>query len=280
MTAGRSASVFGRTSTVIRLRPLCPLRGIGSPTIACHHRPRPPLCRAVTGYGRIGTFAGFSDLARSALLRARGRQLPGVLDGHKAEWEAEVRDPMRALLAGLEDEFGPAKLFRPNRDIRFSKDKTPYKTHQGAFVAHGTVGVGCYVQVDAEGLLAGGGWRAHEPSTSSATGRRWSATRPGRELAAADGGARGRRLLPRGRPDEDPAARRAADHPRLELLRCRSLMVFRRFGAPDWLATPRALDEVRDAWREVRRPVVPSGCTGTSLVRLGQSCGGTVGGRA
>jgi hypothetical protein len=43
-----------------------------------------------------------------------------------------------------------------------------------------------------------------------------------------------------------------ADHPRLELLRCRSLMVFRRYGAPDWLATRRALQEVRTAWREVR----------------------------
>ena len=43
-----------------------------------------------------------------------------------------------------------------------------------------------------------------------------------------------------------------ADHPRLELMRARSLMVFRRFGAPDWLATPQAADEVRGAWREVR----------------------------
>jgi uncharacterized protein (DUF2461 family) len=43
-----------------------------------------------------------------------------------------------------------------------------------------------------------------------------------------------------------------ADHPRLDLLRCRSLMVFRQYGAPDWLATPHALEEVRDAWRAVR----------------------------
>ena len=33
------------------------------------------------------------------------------------------------LLAELEDEFGTASLFRPYRDVRFSKDKTPYKTH-------------------------------------------------------------------------------------------------------------------------------------------------------
>ena len=43
-----------------------------------------------------------------------------------------------------------------------------------------------------------------------------------------------------------------ADHPRLDLLRCRSLMVSRRFGAPDWLADAAALERVRGTWREVR----------------------------
>ena len=43
-----------------------------------------------------------------------------------------------------------------------------------------------------------------------------------------------------------------ADHPRLDLLRCRSLMVSRRFGAPDWLADAAALEQVRGTWREVR----------------------------
>ena len=46
---------------------------------------------------------------------------------------------MLALVAALEPEFAtsgqPVKVFRPHRDVRFAKDKTPYKTHQGAFVA-------------------------------------------------------------------------------------------------------------------------------------------------
>ena len=41
---------------------------------------------------------------------------------------------MTALCAALGPEFGEAKIFRPYRDVRFAKDKTPYKTHQGAFV--------------------------------------------------------------------------------------------------------------------------------------------------
>ena len=66
----------------------------------------------------------------------------------------------------LEDEFGPARLFRPNRDIRFSHDKSPYKTHQGAFVGVAT-GVGYYVQVSGDGLAVGGGFRAHSPAETA-----------------------------------------------------------------------------------------------------------------
>ncbi len=55
-------------------------------------------------------------------------------EAHKHVYESAVRDPMLALTAFLAEEFGTAKVFRPYRDVRFAKDKTPYKTHQGAFV--------------------------------------------------------------------------------------------------------------------------------------------------
>jgi len=44
----------------------------------------------------------------------------------------------------------------------------------------------------------------------------------------------------------------AVDHPRIEMLRHKELMVLRDFGAPPWLHTRRALTEVRDTWRAVR----------------------------
>ena len=53
---------------------------------------------------------------------------------HKADYDAHVRAPLLALLDELAPEFGTAKVFRPYRDVRFSNDKTPYKTHQGAVV--------------------------------------------------------------------------------------------------------------------------------------------------
>ncbi|BAS10419.1 conserved hypothetical protein [Arthrobacter sp. Hiyo4] len=71
---------------------------------------------------------------------------------HKDSYNTLVRDPVTALLAELEPRFGPGKVFRPNRDIRFSQDKSPYKTDQGAY-ASSQEGVGYYVQVSDEGLL-------------------------------------------------------------------------------------------------------------------------------
>ena len=54
---------------------------------------------------------------------------------HKHVYEESVKAPMVALCDARRKEFGDAKVFRPYRDVRFAKDKTPYKTHQGAFVA-------------------------------------------------------------------------------------------------------------------------------------------------
>ncbi len=82
--------------------------------------------------------------------------------GHKNSYNILVRDPVTALLAELEPRFGPGKIFRPNRDIRFSQDKSPYKTAQGAF-ASAQEGVGYYLQVSADGLLVGGGYHSHTP---------------------------------------------------------------------------------------------------------------------
>ncbi|HNO15964.1 MAG TPA: DUF2461 family protein, partial [Actinomycetota bacterium] len=44
---------------------------------------------------------------------------------HKSEYEQSVRQPLQDLADILAPEFGPAHLYRPYRDVRFSKDKTP-----------------------------------------------------------------------------------------------------------------------------------------------------------
>src|SRR3984885_8407573 len=77
---------------------------------------------------------------------------------HKAIYTGKVLAPMEELLEDLAPEFGEPKIFRPYRDIRFSHDKTPYKTHIGA-----TLGGSCYVALSGEGLAAGAGRWHLEP---------------------------------------------------------------------------------------------------------------------
>ena len=80
---------------------------------------------------------------------------------HKHVYDEAVKAPMQALMAALTPEFAPdgqtAKIFRPYRDVRFAKDKTPYKTHQGAYVAVAP-STGWYVQVSAAGVRTGAGF--------------------------------------------------------------------------------------------------------------------------
>ncbi len=78
-------------------------------------------------------------------------------EANRAVWKDAVEAPMKALVAELQPEFGPAKVFRPYRDVRFAKDKTPYKTHQGAYVGAGP-STGWYVEISARGTRVGGGF--------------------------------------------------------------------------------------------------------------------------
>lgn len=170
---------------------------------------------------------------------------------NKDRWAASVREPLEALLDALEDEFGPAQLFRPNRDVRFSADKSPYKNHQGA-LATTVPGMGCYVQVSAEGLMTGGGFYATGPDQVGRLRAAVDAPRSGQDLqsvvdalVAAGFELAGDRVAtrPRGVP---------ADHPRLELMRFKNLIAKRSHGSPAWLSTPEVVDHVRADWRTVR----------------------------
>jgi uncharacterized protein (TIGR02453 family) len=168
---------------------------------------------------------------------------------HKSTYDDLVRAPFVALLDELAPEFGEALVFRPHRDLRFSKDKAPYKNHQGGFVEVGD-GVGFYVQISAEGLLTSGGW--HPRGEQILRFRESVAGPSGGELATLLEGARaagftidGNRLATRPRG-------MAPGHPREDLLRHKSLTAGRRWGAPDWLPTAETADHVRDDWRALR----------------------------
>ena len=170
---------------------------------------------------------------------------------HQEVYEQAVKTPMSALVKALEPEFGTAKVFRPYRDVRFAKDKTPYKTHQGAFVASGPA-TGWYVQIGAPGVLVGVGFYHAEPARLAAVREAIAEERRGRALgrivaklerAGWDRGGEAVKTSPRGYD---------AQHPRIDLLRHRSLTLGRSYGFEPVIHTADLLDRVRADWRAGR----------------------------
>jgi uncharacterized protein (TIGR02453 family) len=159
---------------------------------------------------------------------------------NKEIYETTVRAPMDDLLAEIAEEFGDGKVFRPYRDVRFSADKSPYKTHLGAMVG----GRG-YVQLSASGLAAGCGAYVMAPDQLDRYRRAVADDRTGSALTGIVEKARAAGLdisgrdtlktVPRGYP---------ADHPRRDLLRHKGLVAWQEWPPGAWLGTRKAKDRV------------------------------------
>lgn len=182
-------------------------------------------------------------------------------DNSKAFWQAsrhryegDVRTPMRSLLAELSDEFGPLRMFRPNRDVRFSTDKSPYKLWTGATSeAQAVGGIGYYLEVSATGIVTGSGAMLMAPDQL----RRYRAAivddQSGAEFEGLIDVLAARSLtVTHGAEDPLKTAPRgySADHPRIHHLRWKGAAVIQEWGRDDWMYTPRTLDAIRDVWHD------------------------------
>ncbi|MGI8667744.1 MAG: DUF2461 domain-containing protein [Jatrophihabitans sp.] len=164
---------------------------------------------------------------------------------HKHIYDEQVRLPLQELAAELADEFGTPKFFRPYRDVRFARDKTPYKDHQGVYFAD------CrrYLQIGAAGLYLSGGIYEMAADQVARYRRAVAEDLTGQALQAAIGAAGRAKLTVVGQQLTRVPSGFARDHPREELLRHKSLHANRAFGSPDWLKTARAKAEIVKAWR-------------------------------
>jgi uncharacterized protein (TIGR02453 family) len=175
---------------------------------------------------------------------------------HKAQYECEVRVPLEELFDDLEPEFGPARIFRIHRDVRFSRDKTPYKTSQAGLIDQGA-GATHYLQVGADGVMIGVG-APHFDRDQLSRYRRAVGSDEGEELADVLAGLRRRRydvgtlgtdgITPTGELKRVPTGF-PSDHPRADLLRYKSLIAAVSFDRPAWLGSSTAVAEVAKRWR-------------------------------
>ncbi|MGW6919524.1 DUF2461 domain-containing protein [Kitasatospora sp. NPDC054939] len=159
---------------------------------------------------------------------------------HRRQYDESVRAPMEALLAELEPEFGPGRIFRPNRDVRFSADKSPYKTHIGAHLE-----AGGYVQLSADGLACGNGMYQLASDQLARYRAAVAEDVSGAELERVIARVRGAGPAVVGRDSLRTAPRGVAkDHPRIELLRHKGLVAWQEWPVARWLGT-------RDAYRRI-----------------------------
>jgi uncharacterized protein (TIGR02453 family) len=196
-------------------------------------------------------FAGWPKPALQFFHGLRRDNSKAFFEAHRQVYEEQVRQPMEALLAEVERDLGPdveVKVFRLNRDLRFTPDKRPYKEHLGAYLSTAGAG-GLYLQVSDDGLYLAVG--SHEMAPDQLIRYRDAvAGKQGEKLARTVAA-----LVKQGYQVTEPSFKRVpagyeADHPRGDLLRCKGLMASRHWKPGAWLQTVEAKDRVRQAVKD------------------------------
>jgi uncharacterized protein (TIGR02453 family) len=195
-----------------------------------------------TGFGPA-VFEWFAGLERD--------NSKGYFTATRERYETEVRGGLEAMLDELSETFGgDVRMFRQQRDLRFSPDKSPYKTATyGILQGAPGAGAGFYAQLSSAGLYAGTGYhtmardqleRYREAVADDAAGPRLAEATASAEAAGLELEGESLRTAPRGYP---------RDHPRRELLRRKSLIAGRRLPGDAGIGRDAALEHVAGAWR-------------------------------
>jgi uncharacterized protein (TIGR02453 family) len=197
-------------------------------------------------------FSGFRPAALRFLRDLARNNRREWFESHRQVYEAELRQPVLALLDELDVRLGTLapeigvdakrSMFRIHRDVRFSKDKSPYKTHVAFWVSHRALG-----RSSGSAVHGGAGLYFHiEPKRSLVAAGIWMPpAQPLARIRAAlvtdlAGFERARRTFRRqyGDLSEEAILKRVprgfrADHPAAHWLRYQSFTVSRPFKATD-----------------------------------------------
>ena len=196
----------------------------------------------------MADFRGWPESALDFYRELEANNDRAFWSAHKDVYERDVKAPFEALSELVAEEFGPLRVFRPNRDVRFSKDKSPYKTRCYA-VTEGEGGEAYYVEISAQGLVVATGYwmmandqldRYRRAVDDDGAGPALEKVLAGLAARKLTNEAPGLKTAPRGYP---------RDHPRVDLLRHKSVAVMRRHPPARWLQTAAAADRVLEVWR-------------------------------
>lgn len=227
-------------------------------------------------------FQGFGPRALAFFGALAFHQTKAWFEENRGLYESDVRGPLAALVTDLAAELarrdvpltGDPKrsIFRINRDVRFSKDKSPYKTNAGATLTRDGSKLSqglLYVQIAPKDCFAALGFYEPDPAQLAALRGavlakpdRWAAVTSG--LAAAglalsrEGAAK---RMPRGFETVDPASPLAAD------LRLKSLIVSRPLSA-DAILRPDLVGTIAD-FAEAGRGLLDFGWSALDHARTG-----------
>ncbi len=171
---------------------------------------------------------------------------------NKKRYDTRVKAPVERLVDALGGEFGPLKIFRPYKDVRFSADKRPYKDHLGLVTADDSAAT-YYLQLSQHGLMLAGG--LYPPAREQLARFREivddnrlvgdleatldEVSESGFTIMTTDALA----TAPRGF---------SVDHPKIALLRLKRLAIAAEHAPAAWMTGPELVDRVRAGWRTVR----------------------------
>jgi uncharacterized protein (TIGR02453 family) len=192
-------------------------------------------------------FTGFPAAAFDFYERLAADNSRPFWQANKTVYDESVRGPMLALTEAL-GEHGPFQIFRPYRDVRFAKDKTPYKENIAA-LSESQGGTSLYIQLGAGGMLTGSGYYHMASDQLERFRAALDVDSTGVDLArrAAEIERKGMRL---GAMDELKSAPRGfpKDHPRIDFLRRKGLFVAQDWPVAKWMHTKQVVAKITDAW--------------------------------
>ncbi|HUJ59483.1 MAG TPA: DUF2461 domain-containing protein [Kofleriaceae bacterium] len=177
-------------------------------------------------------FTGFDRSAPQFFHELAAEMNRDWFEANKQRYQTQWVVPMTALLGEVAAKLAPAfapiklgapKLFRIYRDVRFSKDKAPYKTHIAGVLTAGSSSV-MYIHLGLEDEFIGVGTYFFDDRQLVRWRKLVAADATGKPLAALVGKLRKAGYRVGGHDDYKKVPRPyPAEHPRAEFLRMRGL---------------------------------------------------------